>query len=513
MNELVFDQPIETGPIRAEFFGDTEKAKGYLTASRKLLGSVKAIYGVNQRMAEGEAGGFYRHLAQLEDGTQIEVLTNNGMDTVRIYAVPVAPPVPEIPEKDIEKPIKEEQREKKMREFCIIGADSEVYSATISALSMAGPLIGIGGIIYMGGNLSGSYGFPSYKHDSQMFAFNADTLVQTGGFVLSNPIFNTSRTAMSWDKTTGLFFLSDFSQAAGVMVKYGLVVWGDSVTPRRALLPSESLLYPGQGTPEYVVSNPSVYGGIAIVLSSTEPENYVWIFDTTSQTEKIRVSDPGIIRYAGYTNASFTPKGDVIFLSPLLQINGDFELRIKRIGLASGNDRSYPFPGSSNINNVRQDRVLLVTQNDDETLWLLESIYDGTNNEAQALYRFEPKTGAWESIIVDGGFGNRGDSSGNQFFLFHDPVSDAIAVVIPNASGAWIFNAIDCMEIEIAPFFFAFQNPPATDNFYPQQFYDGRLLVRYQNNFNNMVGSWDHIAGSYQIGVLQQTKIEEEDFS
>lgn len=91
-NELVFDQPIETGPIRAEFYGDTEKAKGHITAGRKILGAVRNFYGVNQRMAEGEAGGFYRHLSQLEDGTQIEVLTNNGMDTVRIYAVPETAP-------------------------------------------------------------------------------------------------------------------------------------------------------------------------------------------------------------------------------------------------------------------------------------------------------------------------------------------------------------------------------------------------------------------------------------
>lgn len=105
MNELVFNQPIETGPIRAEFFGDTEKAKSYITAGRKILGAVRTFNGVNQRIAEGEAGGFYRHLAQLEDGTQIEVLTNNGMDTVRIYAVPetTAPKV----ESEIDKPDEE----------------------------------------------------------------------------------------------------------------------------------------------------------------------------------------------------------------------------------------------------------------------------------------------------------------------------------------------------------------------------------------------------------------------
>jgi hypothetical protein len=108
MNELVFNQPIETGTIRAEFFGDTEKAKGYITAGRKILGAVRTFNGVNQRIAEGAAGGFYRHLAQLEDGTQIEVLTNNGMDTVRIYAVPAPEPVNPVSQPETEKPIKED---------------------------------------------------------------------------------------------------------------------------------------------------------------------------------------------------------------------------------------------------------------------------------------------------------------------------------------------------------------------------------------------------------------------
>jgi hypothetical protein len=108
MNDLVFNQPIETGTIRAEFFGDTEKAKGYITASRKLLGSVRTIYGVNQRIADGEAGGYYRHFAQLQDGTQIEVLTNNGMDTVRIYAVPVVELIKPVVEEEIDTTTTEE---------------------------------------------------------------------------------------------------------------------------------------------------------------------------------------------------------------------------------------------------------------------------------------------------------------------------------------------------------------------------------------------------------------------
>lgn len=93
--DLTLDQPAQAGWLRAEFYGDAEAAKGYLFEARRQLGAMRARYGVNARIANGEPGGYFRDFRILPDGTQIDVLTNDGHDTVRITAPP--PPVSEQP--------------------------------------------------------------------------------------------------------------------------------------------------------------------------------------------------------------------------------------------------------------------------------------------------------------------------------------------------------------------------------------------------------------------------------
>lgn len=90
--DLVFDEPTATGPLRAEFFGDAEAGKEYLGAARKQLGAMRSHYGVNERIANGEPGGFFRDLRVQPDGTQIETLTNDGQDTVRVTVPKVETP-------------------------------------------------------------------------------------------------------------------------------------------------------------------------------------------------------------------------------------------------------------------------------------------------------------------------------------------------------------------------------------------------------------------------------------
>lgn len=81
---MTIDEPVATGWLRSEFYGDADKGQAYLYAARKQLGALKTRYGVNARVAQGEPGGFYRDHRVLPDGTQIETLTNDGHDTVRI---------------------------------------------------------------------------------------------------------------------------------------------------------------------------------------------------------------------------------------------------------------------------------------------------------------------------------------------------------------------------------------------------------------------------------------------
>lgn len=89
----VMEEPIATGALRTEFFGDTERGKSYVQAARRQMGAMKTFYGVNERVANGEPGGFYRDTRELSDGTRIETMTNDGLDTVRIRT-PELPPGP-----------------------------------------------------------------------------------------------------------------------------------------------------------------------------------------------------------------------------------------------------------------------------------------------------------------------------------------------------------------------------------------------------------------------------------
>lgn len=89
---LVFNEPAATGALRVELHGDPARAGAQLGAARALLGSLRCMYGVNERIAAGEPGGFYARQVLLPDGTRIEALTNHGLDIVRIHAAPVDRP-------------------------------------------------------------------------------------------------------------------------------------------------------------------------------------------------------------------------------------------------------------------------------------------------------------------------------------------------------------------------------------------------------------------------------------
>lgn len=88
---IVFDEQLATGWARIELYGDRDKANELIQQARAQLGGMRVIYGVNQRIAEGESGGFYHATNVLDDGSIIQTISNNGQDTIRIQAE-TAPP-------------------------------------------------------------------------------------------------------------------------------------------------------------------------------------------------------------------------------------------------------------------------------------------------------------------------------------------------------------------------------------------------------------------------------------
>lgn len=85
-DSFVNDEPIATGPVRAQYHGDEALARSHLRDGRALLGRMKTNYGVNDRIARGEPGGHFRATKILGDGTRVEAFTNDGLDSVRITA-------------------------------------------------------------------------------------------------------------------------------------------------------------------------------------------------------------------------------------------------------------------------------------------------------------------------------------------------------------------------------------------------------------------------------------------
>lgn len=85
--DLVYDEPMHTGPVRIEVYGDTAAGLHYVQRARRQLGGMRCYYGVNERIAQGEAGGFYHRWGYAPDGTRIHTITNSGQDTIRIYPV------------------------------------------------------------------------------------------------------------------------------------------------------------------------------------------------------------------------------------------------------------------------------------------------------------------------------------------------------------------------------------------------------------------------------------------
>lgn len=83
---LTINEPTATGWLRMELYGDRDKARGYTHTARTVLGGLRSRMGVNERIAAGEGGGFYHQNVTLEDGTTIQAITNDGMDTLRIHA-------------------------------------------------------------------------------------------------------------------------------------------------------------------------------------------------------------------------------------------------------------------------------------------------------------------------------------------------------------------------------------------------------------------------------------------
>lgn len=76
--------PIYTGPLPTQISGDIEQGKRYQQLGRKMMGTLLNVTGAAERIERGEPGGYFKKSLQMEDGTVITAITNNGQNILRI---------------------------------------------------------------------------------------------------------------------------------------------------------------------------------------------------------------------------------------------------------------------------------------------------------------------------------------------------------------------------------------------------------------------------------------------
>lgn len=99
------------------------------------------------------------------------------------------------------------------------------------------------------------------------------------------------------------------------------------------------------------------------------------------------------------------------------------------------------------------------------------------------------REGNWAPIALDGA----------PIAVLHDSVTDAVAIVLGDGSGAWILNAHTAQGQSIPSFKLTFAKPPVTDptRIYPQQFINGTLLITYALPWDGTRG----VSGPYIFSV------------
>lgn len=524
---LIIDEPVATGWLRSEFHGDTEKAKGYALAARKVLGGMRSMYGVNDRIANGEGGGFYKQAVNLPDGTRIEALTNDGHDTIRIYASSSFASfsdqfTPDLPSTAFEgvptsyaftQEFPAEARpERKFREYCAWGPDREVYSAPISVASTSGLVMDTKGRhVYLGVT-------HWQNHPQQVMIFDGNTLDQVGAIAIDLPksIFDDQgqqwgrRMAVDINSDTFIWIVDGFITGS-IYANYGYI-WQAGDDAVRTVIDlgnrfNDENFRSLELKSESAVAGKLVVGGTANYFTGGVMRYVTYILDFAAMDILYSESfaDPGHTQGEFSPYAAVMPNGDVI----LQYISGS--VFPNNFNVVSFGQSDIVYDPSNAPGQAWSENYTLVGTNDGQ-LWLL-MLSDGFNRisaNSWSLYRTTNR--GWESVEVEGGiyFASKTSNSADPALL-HDPVSDAVALVQCDASGAWIFNATDCLGNPIHEFFFPFETPPAALSWEAlgsaQMFYDGTLLLLFGASTDGF------IVGRYDIGILSQTKLEEEVFS
>lgn len=483
----------ETGPVRKDLQG--EAALPYVGVARTLLGKLK-----NQMRLGGLAQ--LSGSAILPDGVEIRVASRFGQDLVRILApvVPGAPiSVPGVELLNVEFALPE-QPELRRTGICLWGPDAEDYSAPILTNNLKGPVMDkTGRTLYAAvqypATFSQSASVTYTVSRSALMAFDNKLAVRGSSLVG----FPDMELQLNYDVLEGSFWLNTFFYPPpGVdpyrnnMLRIGLdgsrqEIIGEEVVPLDPIYNNwpwgqpNTLLW-GEfdwGSQQvynfFTMSPPSTSGRIVYMyagggfLGTINGGGFPVIWDTRQRKivwrgwyEGSLVGPPLSSVQAVYNTWSFVaPNGDAYFVT----YQGGAQRLFRVTAGAQVQDIPNPPAGLTGVVTNNGSNVVFVTA--------AAGVFVSTGN------------GKWANL-TPGAL-----NPANVRAILHDVVTDAVAVVLKDLSGVWLFNAVDCQGMPEPPFFFRFHQPPAVPGwryFFPQQLIDGVLLMAFVTSAAANVG-------------------------
>lgn len=486
----------ETGPARKDLQG--EAALPYIGVARTLLGKLK-----NQMRLGGLAQ--LAGSVTLPDGVEIRVASRFGQDLVRILAPAVTIPAPAIgvsPPVPSEVFVEPAVPDIRVTGTCLWGADAEAYSAPIFTNCLKGPVMDkTGKTIYAAvqypvalSQVTSNY-MPSA---SVLMAFDAKLGV-AGSAAINFPDMELQ---LNYDSVEGSFWLNTFLYPPpGVdpfrnnLLRIGLDgsrtdILGEEVVPLDPVYSQwpwgqpNTLLWgewdngAQQNYDFFTMSPPSTSGRIVYMfagggfLGTINGGGFPVIWDTRQRKivwrgwfEGSLVGQPLSSVAPVYNTWSFVaPNGDAYFVT----YNGGAQRLFRVTATIQIEDMANPPAGLTGV----------VTNNSSTAVFVSAAagIFSSSGN------------GTWANLTP------KTLNPANVRAILHDVVTDAVAVVLKDLSGVWLFNALDCQGQPEPPFFFRFRQVPSVPSWryvFPQQLIDGVLLMAFVTSAAATVGEMD----------------------
>ena len=526
---IVVDEPVVTGPVQISIQGNRDLALQHVHFARKLLGGVRSMNGVNERLASGENGGFYSQSTTLPDGTQIQAITNNGQDILRIsspYPPGTAPPVPEDAlytaeaapietsaepietsssaepppreEAEVQVPSEEELPQKEetspkvyyKNEYCVTEGDAQVSREFVGEF-VNGAVMNDGSIVVEHHN----------THD--LSYFGPKTLIYDGDtFELAGQI----NTANRFDNQGSRFGFAD-----NIASTYSRVIKDLTVNSFPALfqyIGADGSAVELNLIPYTLGYRPNVGDHhVAECMNYTNTEGAFVVNGDDASNPAITVVD-------SVTNETLYTVSGLFFLC--FMSNNE---RLVALGQSTSGpvtnwvavysrtgelESTNPKPPGADVSGAVVNCV--ISQNDG-TLWaecISAGVVGATNVVSQLSGSgWVEKTDAVPTAVSS-------TSRHGYPALAHDPESDAIVVANGDNSGFWIYNATDCMGVDIPDFFYPTPNAPA-GTVWIGNVYDGQIVAVYSVQTSAILTPLYamYTVVKYTIGDLRQTKVSE----